>query len=131
MNRTCRVKILTVLVLAFLVAGGVPAYGKAATTTFTGKIVDIRKATALGLGEHGKFITIKLDSRPLAEFQMSTDDAVHYGLIEATGVSQVMTPKSATGLGWKVKVTCPSEYKGKPDAPVYQVKSLERIDDKN
>jgi len=128
MHRTCHGKIFAGLLLALLVIGVASAYGKASIVIFTGKIQEIRQATALGLGKHGKFMVIKLDNRPSYEFRLSADDAVHYGLIDASTPSQVVTPKHNKGLGWNVKVTCNNEPTGPVDAPIYQVKDLERVD---
>jgi hypothetical protein len=125
MKRTCRATIISGLCLVLIWAG----MAAGADVTFTGKIQEIRQAIPLDRGKTEKFFTLKLDSRPNSEFQLSADDAARYGLIDPAGLSQVVTPKHNKGLGWTVKVTCDKEYKGPVNAPVYQVKSLERIDD--
>jgi hypothetical protein len=129
MTKTSGLKIISGLLLAILVAGVTTAYGKSSIITFTGKIQEIRKATSLDLGKSERFVTIKLDTKPHIEFRLSSDDAVRYGLIDAGSTSQVVLPKHNKGLGWTVKVTCSNEPIGPTDAPVYQVKSLERIAD--
>jgi hypothetical protein len=122
----CRKAIMTtLLLLAFGLAGVLASYG--APATFTGKIQDIRKATKLGPGKSGTFYIIKLDNRPKFEFRLAEDDAVHYGLVAATGPSTVVTPKMKKGLGWKVKLTCDNPS-GSLSAPVYRVRSLERLE---
>ena len=122
----CRKAILTTLfLLAFGLAGVLASYG--APAIFTGKIQDIRKATTLGPGKRGTFYIIKLDNQPKAEFRLSEDEAVHYGLVAAAGPSTVVTPKMKKGLGWKVKLTCDNPS-GPLSAPVYQIRSLERLE---
>jgi hypothetical protein len=117
--------VTTLLLLAFCLAGALASYG--APTTFTGKIQEIRMATALGPGKRGTFYTIKLDNQPRPEFHLSEDDAVHYGLVAAAGLSMVVTPKMKKGLGWKVRLTCDGPT-GPLSAPVYRVRSLRRLD---
>jgi hypothetical protein len=119
--------ITTLLLLAFFLAGAPASSGAPAIATFTGKIQDIRKATALGLGKRETFYTIKLDSQPRPEFRLSDDDAVYYGLVDPAGPSMVVTPKMKKGLGWKVRLTCDNPT-GSLSAPVYRVRSLERLD---
>jgi hypothetical protein len=119
--------VTTLLVLAFCLAGALASSGAPAIATYTGKIQDIRMATALGPGKRGTFYTIKLDNQPKMEFRLSVDKAVHYGLVDATGPSMVVTPKMKKGLGWKVKLNCDNPS-GSLRAPVYRVRSLERLD---
>ena len=119
--------ITTLLLLAFFLAGALASSGAPATATFTGKIQDIRKATALGLGKRETFYTIKLDNKPKPEFRLSVEDAVHYGLVDPAGPSMVVTPKMKKGLGWKVTLTCEGPT-GSLSAPVYRVKALKRLD---
>jgi hypothetical protein len=128
MHLSRRTIITTLLLLAFCLAGALASYGAAATGNFTGKIQDIRKATALGLGERETFYTIKLDSEPKPEFRLSVDDAVNYGLVDAAGPSMVVTPRMKKGLGWKVRLICDPDPSGSLSAPVYRVKSLIRLD---
>jgi hypothetical protein len=117
----------TLLVLAFCLAGALASSGAPAIATYTGKIQDIRMATALGPGKRGTFYTIKLDNQPKMEFRLSVDKAVHYGLVDAIGPSMVVTPKMKKGLGWKVKLNCDNPS-GSLSAPCYRVRSLERLD---
>jgi hypothetical protein len=120
-------KIIPGLMLAILLAAAGAASGKATIIIFTGKVQEIRAATELDIGKTEKFIIVKLDSPPKAEFRLTTAEAARYGLIDPTGPSQIITPKKAKGLGWKVKLTCDNEPTGPLDSPVYRVKSLERI----
>jgi hypothetical protein len=126
MHLSRRTIITTLLLLAFCLAGALASSG-AATAIFTGKIQEIRKATALGLGKRETFYTIKLDTKPKYEFRFSEDDAVSYGLVDAAGPSMVVTPKMKKGLGWKVTLTCDGPT-GSLSAPVYRVKALKRLD---
>ncbi len=100
-----------------------------ASVTFTGKITEIRRATELGLNQKDVFYIIKLDTKAHEQFRISTDEAVAYGLVEQGGPSQVVTPRQAKGLGWKVRLTCDSQPTGPVKTPVYRVKTLERLDD--
>ena len=123
----CRGKIIPGLLLAILIAWVAAAYGQT-TAYFDGKITEISKATSLGLGETGTFFIIRLDSKPKMEFRISREDAVKYGLIEA-GASGVLITQQPKGLGWRVKLTCSREEKAFSSTPIYQVKSLERMND--
>ena len=127
MNLSRRTIITTLLLLAFCLAGASASSGAPAVATFTGKIQDIRKATALGLGKRETFYTIKLDTKPKYEFRLSEDDAVSYGLVDPAGPSMVVTPRMKKGLGWKVRLTCDNPT-GSLSAPAYRVRSLERLD---
>jgi hypothetical protein len=127
MNLSRKTIITTLLLLAFFMAGALASYGASAIAIFTGKIQDIRKATTLDPGKRGTFYTIKLANEPRTEFRLSDDDAVHYGLVAAAGPSMVVTPKMKKGLGWKVRLTCDNPT-GSLSAPVYRVRSLERLD---
>jgi hypothetical protein len=127
MHLSRRTIITTLLLLAFFLAGALASYGAPAVAIFTGKIQDIRKATALGLGKRETFYTIKLDTKPRYEFRFSEDDAVSYGLVDPAGPSMVVTPKMKKGLGWKVRLTCDNPT-GSLSTPVYRVRSLERLD---
>jgi hypothetical protein len=121
-------KIIITLVLAFCLAGFI-ASAALASITFKGKIDEIRKANALGLGEHEIYFVIKLDSEPYKQFRMPTSDALSYGIIDQVGNSQIVTPKQSKGLGWKVKLECDPDPTGSLSRPVYRVKDLERLDD--
>jgi len=125
MTLSCKTLSMSLFVSGFILAGVLAASG--APAVFTGKVQDIRKAAALGLGKKETFYTMKLDSEPRSEFHLSEEDAVHYGLIDPAGPSMVVTPKMKKGLGWKVRVTC-DDPTGSLSAPVYRVKTLERLD---
>jgi hypothetical protein len=114
------------LFLAILVVVMHPALGRAGTTTFTGKIQDIGKATELDVGQHEKYYVLKLDSQPQAEFRLTPEEAVRSGVIDTAGLSQVVTPRHKKGLGWRVRLTCDSNPEGTRKAPIYKVKYLER-----
>ncbi len=94
---------------------------------FTGKITSISKGSEMEPGRNESFYVVKLDSKPNAEFRLSPEQAVKYGVVAAAGNSAVVTPKDSKGLGWKVRLTCQGRPEGSLTAPVYQVKSLERI----
>ncbi len=96
---------------------------------YKGKITEISKATQLGLGEKGTFFTIRIDTKPKMDFRLSREDAVKYGLIEAGGGSEVLTPKQMKGLGWNVRITVEKESRGLQGNPVYHVKDVERMSD--
>jgi len=123
-------KIISCVLLAMLLAGANvnAAPSKASTTIFTGKITEINKSVALGLGKREHYLIIKLDSQVNASFRLSPEDAVRYGFIEETGPTQILTPKQTKALGWKVKLECDSAAEGALNRPVYRVKSLEKID---
>jgi len=122
-----RSKIIPGLLLAILIAWVAAADGQT-TVSFDGKIIEISKGTALAPGETGTFFIIRLDSKPKEEFRISREDAVKYGLIEA-GASGVLTLKQPKGLGWKVRLTCSKEVKPFSSITIYQVRSLERMND--
>jgi len=126
MNLSRKTIMTTLLLLAFCLAGAPASYG-AAAATFTGKIQEIRKGTALGPGKRETFYTIKLANEPKPEFRLSDEDAVSYGVVGPAGPSMVVTPKMKKGLGWKVTLTCDGPT-GSLSAPVYRVKSLKRLD---
>lgn len=125
---TPRRKIIPGLLVAILLAGVGAASGQS-LNYYTGKITEISKATALGLGEKGTFFIIKIDTKPKLDFQISREDAVKFGLIEAGGGSEVLTPKQTKALGWKVKITSEKEDRGLRGGPIYHIKSLERLND--
>jgi hypothetical protein len=127
MNLSRKTIITTLLLLAFFLAGALASYGVPAIAIFTGKIQEIRKGTALGLGKKETFYTIKLASEPKYEFRLTEDDAVSYGVVDPAGLSMVVTPKMKKGLGWKVRLNCDNPT-GSLSAPVYRVRSLERLD---
>ena len=125
---TARGRIIPALLLAILLAWVGAASGQA-TVYFRGKITEISKAMAMGLGKTGTFFIIKLDSKPKLDFRISQEDAVKFGLIEATGSAAVLTPKQLKGVGWQVKLTCSKEEQTFGIAPIYWVRSVERMND--
>jgi hypothetical protein len=128
MKNTRRGKIISGLLMAILLAWVEGAAGQS-LTYFTGKITEISRGTALGLMQHGNFFIIRLDSKPKLEFRITQEDAVKYGLIRAAGSSEVLTPGQVKGLGWQVKLAVTKESAGIGTSTVYQVKSVERIND--
>jgi hypothetical protein len=128
MKQFCRAKIITVVLVAVCLTG-IMAAAALASVTFKGKIDEIRKANAMGLGDREVFFVIKLNSEPYKLFRMTPNDAVSYGIIDQVGNSQIVTPKQAKGLGWKVKLECDPNPEGALNRPVYRVKDLERLDD--
>jgi hypothetical protein len=126
--KTCRGKIFITILLAICLTG-IMAPAAQASVTFKGKIDEIRKATALGLGERDVFFVIKLNTEPYKLFRMTPNDALSYGIIDQVGNSQIVTPKQAVGLGWKVKLDCDPNPEGALNRPVYRVKDLEKLDD--
>ncbi len=119
-------KIILGLALVLLIAGVVPGFAQA-TKTFTGKIAEIAKGTELDIGKREIFYTLRLDEYLNIRFRLSTEDAVRFGVVDATGTSGVLTPNKSKGLGWNVKLTCDPKNLGKIKTPVYQVTSLERL----
>ena len=120
-------KIILGLALVFLLGLVGPVSGQAAKT-FTGKITEISKGTELDLTKHGSFYTVRLEEYSKITFHLSPEDAVRFGVIDATGTSGVLTPKKSKGMGWKVKITCDPNKTGPVEAPSYKVTSLERLD---
>jgi hypothetical protein len=127
MMKTRKNKIILGLALIFLLGVVGPVSGQA-TKTFTGKIIEIAKGTELDLNKKGSFYTLRLEEHPKIQFRVAPDDAVRFGVVDATGTSGVLTPKKSKGLGWKVKVTCDANKTGPLDAPSYKVISLERLE---
>lgn len=127
MMKTLKNKIILGLALVFLLGVVGPVSGQT-TKSFTGKITEIAKGTELDLNKKGSFYTLRLEEHPKIQFRVSPDDAVRFGVVDATGTSGVLTPKKSKGLGWKVKVTCDANKTGPPDTPSYKVISLERLD---
>jgi len=120
-------KIILGLALVFLLGVVGPVSGQA-TKTFTGKITEIAKGTELDIAKTDVFYTLRLEEYPKIRFRLSPQDAVRFGVVDATGTSGVLTPKKSKGLGWKVKMTCDANKTGPLDAPSYKVISLERLE---
>jgi hypothetical protein len=127
MMKTRKNKIILGLALIFLLGIVGPVSGQA-TKTFTGKITEIAKGTELDLNKMASFYTLRLEEHPKIQFHLSPDDAVRFGVVDATGTSGVLTPKKSKGLGWKVKIDCDANKTGPIDAPSYKVISLTRLD---
>jgi len=121
-------KIILGLALVFLLGAAGPVSGQA-TKTFTGKITEIAKGSELDINKTEIFYTLRLEEFPKIHFRLSPQDAVRFGVVDATGTSGVLTPKKSKGLGWKVKLNCDPNKTGPIDAPSYKVISLERLGD--
>ena len=127
MMKTRKNKIILGLALVFLLGAVGPVSGQA-TKTFTGKISEIAKGTELDIAKTDVFYTLRLEEYPKIRFRLTPQDAVRFGVVDATGTSGVLTPKKSKGLGWKVKITCDPNKTGPLDAPSYKVISLKRLD---
>jgi hypothetical protein len=123
-----RIKALLGLWLVVVLAWAGAAHAQA-TKTFTGKIIEIARGTQLDIGKHDTFYVVRLEEYPTTEFRISSKDAVHFGVIDATGPTAVVTPKMSKGLGWKVKLACEDKNLGLVKTPIYKVISLERLND--
>jgi len=123
-----RGKIILGLTLVFLMALVGAAAGQV-TKTFTGTISEIAKGTELDVGQRGIFYVVRLEEHPKIHFRLSPEDAVRFGVIDATGTTGVLTPKKSKGLGWKVSLDCDPNKTGPLDAPSYKVISLKRLGD--
>ena len=120
-------KIILGLALVFLLGVVGPVAGQA-TKIFTGKISEIAKGSELDIAKTDVFYTLRLEEYPKIRFRLTPQDAVRFGVVDATGTSGVLTPKKSKGLGWKVKITCDANKTGPLDAPSYKVTSVERLD---
>src|SRR5665648_392644 len=125
---SCRNKVLLGLGLVLLIAWAGAAHGQV-TKTFIGKITEIAKGTELDINKRDTFYMLRLEDYPNIEFRLASEDAVRFGVVEAAGLAQVVTPKMSKGLGWKVKLTCDANKTGSLKTPVYKVISLERLGD--
>ena len=123
-----RNKALLGLGLVLVIAWAGAAHGQV-TKSFTGKITEIARGTQLDVGKKDTFYMLRLEDYPKIEFRLASEDAVRFGVIEAAGLTQVVTPKMSKGLGWKVKLDCDANKTGALKAPVYKVISLERLND--
>jgi hypothetical protein len=120
-------KIILSMALAFLLAGSGPVFGQA-TKTFTGKISEIAKGSELDINKRDIFYTLRLAEHPGILFRLTPEEAVRFGVIEATGNTVVLTPRMSKGLGWKVKVTCEARYTLGSESPTYRVLAVERLE---
>jgi len=127
MMKTRKNKIILGLALVFLLGVVGPVSGQA-TKTFTGKISEIAKGTELDIAKTDVFYTLRLEEYPKIRFRLTPQDAVRFGVVDATGTSGVLTPKKSKGLGWKVEIACDPNKTGPLDAPSYKVISLKRLD---
>ena len=125
MNRS---KYLLGFWLVLVMAWAGPVHGQV-TKTFTGKIKEIARGTQLDVGKKDIFYMLRLEEYPHIEFRLATEDAVRFGVVEAAGPAQVVTPKMSKGLGWKVKLDCDANKTGAIKTPVYKVISLVRLGD--
>lgn len=114
--------------LVLVMAWTGPVHGQV-TKSFTGKITEIARGTQLDVGKKDTFYMLRLEDYPNIEFRLASEDAVRFGVVEAAGPAQVVTPKMSKGLGWKVKLTCDANKTGSLKTPVYKVISLERLND--
>lgn len=120
-------KIILGLALVFLLGVVGPVSGQT-TKTFTGKITEIAKGSELDIAKTDIFYTLRLEEYPKIHFRLTPQDAVRFGVVDATGTSGVLTPRKSKGLGWKVKITCNPNKTGPIDAPSYKVISLEKLE---
>ena len=120
-------KIILGLALIFLLGIVGPVAGQA-TKTFTGKITEIAKGSELDIAKTDTFYIVKLEEYTKIKFRLTPEDAVKFGVVDATGTSGVLTPKKSKGMGWKVKLTCNAINLGDTKVPVYKVTSLEKLD---
>ncbi|MCL4501321.1 MAG: hypothetical protein M1438_05625 [Deltaproteobacteria bacterium] len=122
-------KLIIVFVLVLLLVDLGPIFGQA-SKSFTGKIAEIARGAELGVAMHGTFYVLRLEEYPNVQFRLSAEDAVRYGLIEKAGPTGIVTPKMSKGIGWKVKLTCDSNYEGDRKTPTYKVRSLVKLADR-
>ncbi len=123
-----KVKIIIALVLVLLFVDLGPTQPQV-TKSFTGKITEIAQGKELDIAKHGVFIIVRLAEYPKISFRMTMEDAEKFGIIEAGGITGVLTPKKAKGMGWKVKMTCDAQKYGDIDNPTYKVISVMRLSD--
>jgi hypothetical protein len=128
MKPMLRSKALLGLWLVLVIAWAGAAHGQA-SKPFTGKIKEIARATELEIGKTDKFYIVRLEEYPKTEFRIVREDARRFGVIEAAGPTEVVTPKKSKGLGWRVKLICDGKNLGLVRAPIYKVISLERLND--
>ena len=121
-------KALLALWLVLVIAWAGAAHGQA-SKIFTGKIQEIARGTQLDAVKKDTYYTLRIEDYPNIEFRIASEDAVRFGVVEATGPTGVATPKMSKGLGWKVKLTCDANKTGPLKTPVYKVISLVRLGD--
>jgi hypothetical protein len=121
-------KALLGLWMVLVIAWAGAAHGQA-SKPFTGKITEIARGTQLEIGKKDTFYILRLEDYPKIEFRLASEDAVRFGVIEAAGPTEVVTPKKSKGLGWRVKLICDGKNLGLVKAPIYKVISLERLND--
>jgi hypothetical protein len=125
---TRKSKLILGLVLVLLLVDLGPIFGQA-SKVFTGTITEIAKGTELDIAKRGTFYILRLDEYARAQFRLSSEDAVRYGLIVKAGPTGIVTPKMSKGIGWKVKLTCDPAYAGDLKTPTYRVTSLVKLGD--
>jgi len=119
-------------VILFFIVLSIPMMGLAAaekTTglTFVGKIEEIAIKNVISpTGPMEKYLSIKLDSKPKLDFQVTAAEASRYGLIDTDHASAILTPSKIKGLGWKVRLTCDKKFK--ITGETYIVTNVERLD---
>jgi len=123
-----RSKALLGLWLVLVIAWAGAAHGQA-SKPFTGKIKEIARGTQLDIGKKDTFYILRIEDYPKIEFRLASEDAMRFGVIEAAGPTEVVTPKKSKGLGWRVKLICDGKNLGLVKAPIYKVISLERLND--
>jgi hypothetical protein len=123
-----RSKALLGLWLVLVIAWAGAAHGQV-SKTFTGTIKEIARGTQLDIGKRDTFYILRLNDYPKIEFRLAPEDAVRFGVIEAAGPTEVLTPKKSKGLGWRVKLNCDGKNLGLVKSPIYKVISLERLND--
>jgi hypothetical protein len=125
---SCRNKVLLGLGLVLVIAWAGAVQGQV-SKTFTGKIKEIARGIQLDIGKRDSYYMLRLEEHPNIEFRLASEDAVRFGVVEAGGPAQVVTPKMSKGLGWKVKLICDPDKAGSLKSPVYKVISLDRLGD--
>jgi hypothetical protein len=123
-----RSKALLGLWLVLVIAWAGAAHGQV-SKTFTGTIKEIARGTQLDIGKRDTFYILRLNDYPKIEFRLAPEDAVRFGVFEAAGPTEVLTPKKSKGLGWRVKLNCDGKNLGLVKSPIYKVISLERLND--
>ncbi|MFI5329676.1 MAG: hypothetical protein ACHQ2F_01380 [Desulfobaccales bacterium] len=125
---TRKSKLILGLVLVLLLVDLGPIFGQA-SKIFSGTITEIAKGMELDIAKHETFYILRLDEYARAQFRLTSEDAVRYGLIEKAGPTGIVTPKMSKGIGWKVKLTCDPSYAGDLKSPTYRVTSLVKLAD--
>ncbi len=128
MSLTRKSKLILGLTLVLLLVDLGPIFGQAGKV-FTGKITEIARGMELDIAKHDTFYILRLEEYDRAQFRLTSEDAVRYGLIEKAGPTGIVTPKMSKGIGWRVKLTCDPKYAGDLKSPTYRVTSLVKLGD--